>query len=179
MQRRTLLSIAALGVTTGVTGCLSTPTTATIGDDPDATDLLRTVPIHLSVRNRAPDPWTASIALTHVMTPTCRYRTPTCGRPSRLNTAVDTTVDLAPEETVTYEPAVTRIEPGDDYVDTYEFTVSTSDATETLLGLEAGAAATVGRDEAAAYPWRVADNGYALTATITDHGIDLAVGPLD
>lgn len=174
MQRRTLLATVAMGIATVATGCLSVLETTTA----DATDHLDDVPLHITVTNDTDHTHQATIEFTHVMTPTCRYDTPACGQPTRSHTNIDATVTLAPGEAATYEPALTRLEPGDDHVDTYAFTVATDHESTTLQGLEAGGAATIGDQDAQNYPWRVADHGYALTATITDDDIDIMVAPL-
>lgn len=179
MRRRTVL--AATGLATSLGGCLGAPTAATSPDAPDASDLLEEVPLHITITNNDDTSHTVDVEFIHAMTPACRYTTPDCGKPTRRSTDLDRTVTLDPGAQATYEPAVTTLEPGDDSVDTYAFTVSTAAGGEaTITGLEAGATATIGRSSAAAYPWRVSDRGYRLTAELTPAGtVTTSVGPLD
>lgn len=191
MRRRTILRAVPAALGSAVAGCLDgtalagdhEATTRTDGsggpenrdDDRSTADAT----VELVVENRDDRPRSGTLAVTHVATPTCRYATPECGRPEERTTALDATFDLDAGERRAFDPVAVGVETGGDVVDSYSIETSSGSRTATLAGLEAGAAATVGRDRAAEYPWRVAAREYRVRVRLTGDGVEIGVGSVE
>ena len=142
-------------------------TTDTPSDDEMAVELV--------LENQSDQFRSGTIEMSHLLTPACRYVTPECGRPAERTTALETSFDLASATQQSLQPVTMGINSAADTVDSYSVEVSTGSRTGTLRGLEAGAASTVGRDQAGDYPWRVVARHYQVRVIITSDDIEITV----
>lgn len=186
MHRRRMLRTASLALGATLAGCLGG--SAIAGGDPSATTTAdagtasRTddaptgeATVRVTVENRDERPRSGRVAVVHTETPTCRYATPKCGAPSRRRTPLDAAFDLDAGERRSFARVGLGVDVGDSTVDSYSVRVDSDAGTGELAGLEAGAASTVGREEAGAYPWRVAPRAYRIRATLTPTSVEVAL----
>lgn len=181
MRRRHVLQTAGSALATAFAGCVtSVVNTPSTSGEADLTTNRKspgggTVRVSLTLENRGGDPRSGRVEIVHVGTPACRYSTPQCGKPSRRTVALGSEFDLAAGETRRFDTVEMALEADDNAVDTYAVEVETDAETSALVGLEAGAAATVGRDAASDYPWRVAARTYEVRGRLTAEGVHVSL----
>lgn len=180
-----MLRTASLALGATLAGCLGG--SALADDDPSATttDAGTTsrsddapageATVRVTVENRDERRRSGRVAVVHTETPRCRYATPKCGAPSRRQTPLDAAFALDAGERRSFERVGLGVDVGDSTVDSYSVRVESDAETGELAGLEAGAGATVGREEAGAYPWRVAPRAYRIRATLTPAAVEVAL----
>lgn len=188
VQRRTLLQTSAAALCTALAGCasgLASPndqpsgTEQTPDGDETTTDTdasMRHASVRVIIENRTDAVKSGTVSVSHTMTPACRYATPECQRPSTQNTPLEKSFTVDAESETEFGPVSVGIEAEGDTVDSYTATVRADEQTETVTGVEPGAAAIIGRDKAGDYPWRVAAREYIINAVITtDSGVRVSV----
>ncbi|MFB6081249.1 MAG: hypothetical protein ABEJ67_00370 [Halanaeroarchaeum sp.] len=177
MYRRRALTAIAAGLGSAFAGCLGGPAagTGTTTGDGDRTDSGRHASLDVHIDNRTDGARTVRVAVSHLLTPACRYATPQCGQPTRQENVLQRTFEVPAGQDWAIRDVALAVGPTDEVVDSFQVSVRSAGASDSVIGLEASATDVVGPETAASYDWHVESRQYQVDAVVSDAGVEVSV----